>query len=116
MVLRYMKFLLIIFKSTNHPNYTKEAVNLLMQHAFFFSEHEKAQLMWSRTANTRGVQGCNMSCDLPMEHLNCRLNFMVGNMGGNVSPQAIVKAAKFLGPVQHVCSVFEGQTTKNSVL
>ena len=35
---------------------------------------------------------------------------MVGNMGGNVSPQAIVKAAKSLGPVQHACSVFEGQT------
>ena len=109
-ILRYWKFLLIIFKSTNHPNYAKEAVNLLMQHAYFFSEREKAQLMWSRTANTRGVQGCNMPCDLLMEHLNRRLKNMVGNMGGNVSPQAIVKAAKSLGPVQHVCSVFEGQT------
>ena len=55
--MRYWKFLL---KSTHHPKYAKEAMNLLMQHAYFFSsEREKAQLMWSRSANTRGVQGCN---------------------------------------------------------
>ena len=42
------------------------------------------------------------------------LKNMVGNMGGNVSPQAIVKAEKSLGAV---CSVFEGQTIeKKSVL
>ena len=51
-----------------------------------------------------------MPCDLLMEHLNRRLKNMVGNMGGNVLPQTIVKAAKPPGPIQHVCSVFEGQT------
>ena len=71
--------------------------------------------MWSRTANTRGVQGYNMPCDLLMEHLNRRSKNMVGNMGGNVSPQTIVKAGKYLVLVQHVCSVFEGQTIERKV-
>ena len=31
-IMRYWKFLLILFKSTNHPNYVKEAVNLLLQY------------------------------------------------------------------------------------
>ena len=45
------------------------------------------------------------------------LKNMVGNVGGNVLPQAIVKAEKSLGAVQHVCSVFKGQTIeKKSVL
>ena len=43
------------------------------------------------------------------------LKNMVGNIGGIVSPQAIVKAAKSLGPVQHVCSVFKGQTVERKV-
>ena len=80
-----------------------------MAACIFFPEREKAQLMWSCTANTRGVQGCNMPCDLLMEHLNRRLKNTVGNMG---SPQ---KAAKSLGAVQYVCSVFEGQTIERKV-
>ena len=37
-ILRYWKFLLVIFKSTN----------------FTFSESEKIQLLWSRCVNTKG--------------------------------------------------------------
>lgn len=44
-ILRYWRFLMIIFKSTNHPNYAKEAVNLLMQYTYLFSERQKAQLL-----------------------------------------------------------------------
>ena len=31
-------------------------------------------------------------------------------MGANVTPPAILKAGKALGPVDHVCQVFEEQT------
>lgn len=33
-------------------------------------------------------------------------------MGGNISPQAIVKAATSIGPVDKICTVFENQTVK----
>ena len=63
-ILRYWRFLLIIFKSSNHPNYAKEAIIPLMQYTYLFSERKKAQLLWSRCVNTKGEKGCNMPCDL----------------------------------------------------
>ena len=72
-ILRYWKILLVIFKSSNHFNYAKEAVNLLSQYHYNFSERQKAQLLWSRCINTRGYPGTNIPCDLYMEHLNRRL-------------------------------------------
>ena len=46
-ILWLRKFLLEIFKSTNHRNYAKEAVNLhvLLQYKNIFAEREKAQLL-----------------------------------------------------------------------
>ena len=38
---RLWKFMLVIFKSTNHRNYAKEAVNLLFQYNYTFSERER---------------------------------------------------------------------------
>ena len=102
-ILKYWKFLQVIFKSTNHPNYAKEAVNLLLQYYYKFSEWQKAQLLWSLCVNTRGLHGCNLLCDLYMEHLNRRLKKVLRSMGANVIPATIVKAGKALGPVEHVC-------------
>lgn len=65
-ILQYWKFLLVLFKLTNHYNYAKEAVNLLLQYNYVFSEREKAQLLYSRCVNTRGRPGVNIPCDLHM--------------------------------------------------
>ena len=110
-ILNYWKFLLVLFKSTNHPNYSKEAVNLLMQYYYKLSERQKSQLLWSRCVNTRGLPGCNVPCDLHMEHLNRRLKRVIHSMGANVQPSAIVKAGKALGPVDHLCQIFEQETS-----
>ena len=40
-ILRYWKFLLVAFKATGHRNYAKEAVNLLYQYYYVFSERKK---------------------------------------------------------------------------
>ena len=45
-----------------------------------------------------------------MEHLNRRLKIVLRNLGANVTPEAIQKAAKAITPVQHVCHIFEQQT------
>ena len=114
-ILRYWKFLLVIFKATNHYNYGKEAVNLLYQYYFTFSESEKLQLLWNRCINTKGRQGTNMPCDLFMEHLNRRLKGVIRSMGGNVKPEVIKRAGKAIGPLDHICKVFESQTTNTQI-
>ena len=83
----------------------------ILQYYYKLSERPKAQLLWSHCINTRGLHGCNLPCDLYMEHLNWRLKSIIRSMGANVRPEAIVKAGKSLGPVEHVCQLFEEQTS-----
>lgn len=52
--------------------------------------------MWSRTVNTQGCIGCNIPCDLHIEHL-----------GSNVNPSSISRSGKSLEVVHHVCEIFE---------
>ncbi len=112
-ILRYWKFMLVIFKSTNHRNYAKEAVNLLLQYNYTFSEREKAQLLYSRCVNTRGYPGANIPCDLFMEHLNRTLKTVIRGMKANVNPTMIQKAGKAIASVHHVCQQFELQTSSH---
>lgn len=57
-----MKFLLVLFKSTNHPNYAKEAVNLLIQYYYNLSERQKAQLLWSYCIMVFYISSINLFC------------------------------------------------------
>lgn len=82
-ILRYWKFMLIIFKSSAKKNYGKEAVNFLAQYYYFFSDRQKEQLLWSRCVNTKGYQGTNIPGDLHMEHLNRRLKTAMRNLASS---------------------------------
>ena len=113
-ILRYWKLLLIIFQSTNHPNYAKEAVNLLLQNHYFLSERQRTQLLWSRCINTRGQRGANIPCDLHMEHIIRRLKRVLRGLGSNITPKAIVKAGKSIAAVHRVSQIFEQQTNCKS--
>lgn len=112
-ILRYWKFMLIIFKATNHRNYAKEAVVLLYQYYYLFSERQKHQLLWSRCVNTHGRTGTNIPCDLHMEHLNRRLKSVMRGMGSNITPHSITRAGKAIASVHHVCQAFERQTASS---
>ena len=112
-IIRYWKFLLVVFKSSNCRNYAKEAVNLLLQYHYLLSDRKKAQLIWSRCVNTHGYPGANIPCDLHMEHLNRRLKTVIRNMGANVKPASIQKAGKALAPVYNICQRFELQTSRS---
>ena len=102
----YWKFLLPVFKEENHHNYAKEAFNLTFQ-SKVLSPRKLCELKWNRTVNTHGKAGHNVPCDLHMEHLNRRLKKCIRSSGSNVYPSAIQRAARSLGPVNHVCSEFE---------
>ena len=106
-VLRYWKFFAVVFKATRHYNYFKESVILQLQYNFLLSEREAAQLKWSRFVNNKGRKGCNISCDLHLEHLNRRLKQMVH---GIHSINAIDRAAQSIGFIHKICSMFEKGT------
>ncbi len=106
-VLRYWKFLLVIFKATTHRNYAKECVTMLYHYNYVLSDRQKEQFLWNRFINTKGGTGNNISCDLNMEHLNRRLKSILRGMGSNISPQRINQSIEV---VQRVCDAFEKQT------
>ena len=87
-------------------NYAKEAFTLFAQ-THMLSERKVMELKWSHTVNITGRTGCNIPCDLHMEHLNRRLKSMLGNIAPNVSSQAIERVAKSLGIVNNLCKNFE---------
>ena len=113
-VMRYWRFLLLVFKNAGRKNYSLEALNLLVQDQYLLSPREKAQLRWSRFINTQGRQGCNIPCDLHMEHLNRRLKSIMRNMGANVTDRSISVAAKSIGVVNNICKAFENHVEANS--
>uniref|UniRef100_A0A1X7VWE6 DUF6589 domain-containing protein n=1 Tax=Amphimedon queenslandica TaxID=400682 RepID=A0A1X7VWE6_AMPQE len=101
------KFLMVIFRKTGHRNYAKEAVSLLLEYHFTALERKAAQVGDSRFITTKGREGCNMACDLFIEHLNRRLKGMIRQMGSNIQPHSIAKAAKSLDIVNDICRKFE---------
>lgn len=102
-IVRVWKFLLISFRATGHHNYAKEAFNLLMQVEYLCSERTKAQILWGRFINTAGRQGCNMPCDLFMEHLNRRLKGVIRNIGANVTKSSLTRASRSVNIIEQVC-------------
>ena len=98
--------LLLAYKASNRRNYAKEAF-LTLYNMLTLSQRLKEQLLWSRTVNTGGGAGRNIPCDLALEHLNRRLKTVLSNVGANITPTVIVRAAKSIGLVNEVCHTFE---------
>ncbi len=109
-ILLAWKILIPVFKATNHVNYLKEAVNLVLQ-TQILSQRKAGQLLWSRCINTQGRKGHNLPCDLHQEHLNRRLKGVLRSVGANVTPEAIILAGKSISTVDKICTGFELQTS-----
>ena len=109
-LIRNWKFNLLIFKATGRKNYSKKALNLLLQINYFLSPRESAQLKWCRCVNTSGQQGTNISMDLYLEHLNRRLKTALRNAGSNITDNSVSLAAESISILQHICEQFERET------
>ena len=109
-IVLYWKLLLPIFQQQGHYNYAKEAFLLLAQ-TLYLSERKTTELKWNRTVNTSGRTGCNIPCDLHMEHLNRNLKTMLRNIGPNANNCSVDRAAKSLGVVSQVCKTFEAESS-----
>ena len=104
-LLRYWKFLTVIFQQEGHYNYAKEGLTLAIQ-SRVLSDRKVAELKWSRTVNVSGRRGHNIACDLHMEHLNARLKKAMANVGSNKLLKPFERVAKSLGVVTEVCQKF----------
>ena len=115
-IIRSWKFNLLAFKAANRNNYSKEALNLILQVNHLVLPREAAQVKWSCTVNTTNRQEHNIPMDLHVEHLNRRLKTTLRNMGSNVTDNAVRLAAESVDVVDHVCHTFEKAsiTTKSN--
>ena len=93
-IIRCWKFLFLVFKASNHTNYSIQALTLLAQYYIFLPPRQAQQLAWSRAVNTRGKPGGNKPCDLEMEHLNCACKDGISDLHANVTPQSFVRFGK----------------------
>ena len=76
-------------------NYAKQAINLLFQYQYLFSEHWKAQLLWFQTVNTRA----------------CRIQMVIRHMGAQNSASMIQRAGKSIEIFHHVYQIFVNLNT-----
>lgn len=95
-ILRCWKFLLLIFRASGRTNYAIEAFHLLAQYKFILTSCMATQLKWSRAVNTLGRPGKNMSCDLPMEHLNRIVKSSMSELRSNITDSSILRMGRSL--------------------
>ena len=69
-IIHCWKFLFLVFKASNHTNYSIEALTLLAQYYILLPPRQAQQLAWSCVINTSGKPGGKKPCDFEMEHLN----------------------------------------------
>ena len=70
-IVRCLRYLLILFKTTQHTNYANEVLYMLCSLHFLLSLREAHQLVWNRTINWHsGIPGHNVACDLHLKHIN----------------------------------------------
>lgn len=106
-VLRCWHFLLLIYKVSNHPNYSIEALRLLLQFYFLLPPRQAQQLINSRFINTCGLPGHNVECDLHMEHLNRLCKDAVEGLGANKVEKAISRVGKCIQMVSDVTDQYD---------
>ena len=82
-LLNCWRHLMLIFKATAHRNYAFESFITLAQCEWFLPPQQAMQLKYSRFINVHGRQGCNIPCDLYMEHLNKLVKLCVQHLGAN---------------------------------
>ena len=106
-IIRDWKFLLPLFKSSGRTNYSVEAFTLLVQNYYLFSPRKATQLAWSRTVNTHGRPGKNISCDLHLERLNREVKNALGGLSSNITEQSVKRIGKSIQGLSKVSHHFD---------
>ncbi len=105
-MLSVWKLFLLYFRSTGHPKYAYEAVNLIAQTSALLTEQEAYRLKWCRFVNTTGKPGRNISCDLANEHWNRAFKGHLATAAGNVNSSTLLRTGTALSTLD-VCAAFD---------
>ena len=84
--------------------------------AGFFPPRYAFQMLWGRFINTHGKEGCNVSADLHMEHLNRLCKQSISHLGANKTPHAIGRVSKALGPLSEILKNYDCVTNTRASL
>ena len=106
-VLTCWRYLLLLFKANQRKNYAIEALNLLAQYHYFFSQRQAEQLLWSRFVNVHGLPGKNIPSDLFMEHLNKVCKLCINDLGPNKTKDGLKRVGKCIGPLNDLLTNYD---------
>lgn len=112
-VIRVWKFLLLYFRASHRTKYALEGLTLLAQLSALLPPRLAHQVKWNRFVNTRGKPGCNIPCDLEMEHQNKEFKAHLATIGGNVSSNTLIRTGKTLKTLSAICDHFDVSTFVN---
>ena len=104
-VYRCWRLMLPHFKSTGRTKYSLEAKVRAIA-----SPRLAHQVKWDRFVNTHGGLGRNIPCDLYNEHVVRLVKDIIGNMGANLTENALQRAARSITTLDAVCEQFDSQS------
>ena len=90
-ILRCWKYMLLLFKASQSKNNAITAFNCFCQYYYYLSPQMALQVLYSRFVNVHGREGCNIPCDLHMEHLNRIIKDVLQHLGVNKTEHAVHK-------------------------
>ena len=96
------RYFMVLFKVTNHRNYATEAFITLAECDWFLPQRQAMQLKYSRFINIHGRPGCNVPCDLYMEHINRLVKICIQHLGANKTERAIQRIGRCIGPIDEI--------------
>ena len=107
-ILRCWKFLMLIFKSSNHNKYALAAL-LLCANVNAMLNPRKAHSVWNRTVNNKGGRGKNISLDLRMEHIVHLHKEMLSNLGVNLTEECALRCSRAVKPVKELLKTVDNE-------
>lgn len=66
--------------------------------------------------NTHGKPGCNVPCDLHMEHMNRACKDILSRMGPNMTEKTITRTGRCIGSITKVTQTFDRETNVTPLL
>ena len=64
-------------------------------------------VLWDRFVNTKGGIGRNIPCDQHNEHINKLIKHIITSMGGNLTEEALRRAARSVSTLEALCHQFD---------
>lgn len=103
-IIRCWKLAMLIFRAYIHSKYALAALQLQAYIQAMLIQREAECLVWNRTVNNKGGQGCNICMDIRMEHLIHLTKEILKHLGVNITENAARRCSMAIGHVDRLIS------------